>query len=100
MSRVGVTESRLASEIAQQQAELTRRERRYRGERPFPDLAGKTLLVIDDGLATGSTMEACPACALGRVMAVMVRGMSPESCGRLQRSLCCNDSSAPEPGQS
>ena len=38
--------------------ELSRQERRYRGERPFPEIRAKTVLLIDDGLATGSTMRA------------------------------------------
>ena len=43
---------------AAEQTELERRERSYRGERPFPDLRGKTVVLVDDGLATGSTMHA------------------------------------------
>ena len=38
--------------------ELARRERLYRGQRPPPDLSGRTVILIDDGLATGSTMRA------------------------------------------
>jgi predicted phosphoribosyltransferase len=38
--------------------ELRRREERYRGDRPFPDLAGKVVVLVDDGLATGATMRA------------------------------------------
>ena len=38
--------------------ELARRERAYRGDRPPPDVRGKTVLLVDDGLATGSTMLA------------------------------------------
>ncbi|WP_026923760.1 erythromycin esterase family protein [Glycomyces arizonensis] len=38
--------------------ELRRRERAYRGERPPPDVSGRTVLLVDDGLATGSTMRA------------------------------------------
>jgi predicted phosphoribosyltransferase len=41
-----------------EQEELERRERLYRDDRPFPDLRGKTLILVDDGLATGSTMQA------------------------------------------
>lgn len=41
--------------------ELSRREREYRGDRPFPSLGGKVAIVIDDGLATGSTMRAAVA---------------------------------------
>lgn len=38
--------------------ELRRREEQYRGERPFPELSGKTAILVDDGLATGATMRA------------------------------------------
>ncbi len=38
--------------------ELARRERAYRGERPYPDLHGRTVLLVDDGLATGASMKA------------------------------------------
>lgn len=41
--------------------ELERRERIYRGDRPEPDVKGKTLILIDDGLATGSTIRAAAA---------------------------------------
>jgi erythromycin esterase-like protein/predicted phosphoribosyltransferase len=43
---------------AKERRELERRERLYRGERPPPDLAGRTVILVDDGLATGSTMLA------------------------------------------
>lgn len=46
---------------ARQEEELRRRERLYRGDRVFPDVRGKTVLVVDDGLATGSTMRAAVA---------------------------------------
>jgi len=38
--------------------ELERRERAYRGDRPEPDVRGKKIILVDDGLATGSTMRA------------------------------------------
>jgi putative phosphoribosyl transferase len=38
--------------------ELQRRETAYRGDRPLPRLTGKRVIVVDDGLATGSTMQA------------------------------------------
>jgi putative phosphoribosyl transferase len=42
----------------QEQQELERRERLYRGDRPAPELRGATVILVDDGLATGSTMRA------------------------------------------
>jgi predicted phosphoribosyltransferase len=44
-------------------AEVERRERAYRGERPPPDLQGKTVILVDDGLATGASMRAAALAA-------------------------------------
>jgi len=43
---------------AREQSELGRREREYRGDRPAFDVKGRTGILVDDGLATGATMEA------------------------------------------
>lgn len=43
---------------ARETEELQRREQQYRGARPFPNLEGKTVVLVDDGLATGATMRA------------------------------------------
>ena len=45
--------------------ELQRRERDYRGDRPAPEVRGRTVILVDDGLATGATMRAAAA-ALGQ----------------------------------
>jgi putative phosphoribosyl transferase len=63
--------------------ELERRERTYRGDRPAPDVAGKTVILVDDGLATGSTMRAAAA-ALRRQqparIVVAVPVSAPQTC--------------------
>lgn len=46
---------------AGERAEIARRNERYRGGRPAPDVAAKTVIVVDDGLATGATMRAAIA---------------------------------------
>ncbi len=46
------------SVVERELRELERRERAYRGGRPEPDVTGKTVILVDDGLATGSTMRA------------------------------------------
>jgi putative phosphoribosyl transferase len=43
---------------AREETELQRREHLYRDDRPLPDVKGKTVILVDDGLATGSTMRA------------------------------------------
>lgn len=43
---------------AREQAELERREKLYRGERPYPELGGRAVILADDGMATGATMRA------------------------------------------
>jgi predicted phosphoribosyltransferase len=46
---------------AREWRELERRERAYRGDRPPPDVRGRTVILVDDGLATGSSMRAAVA---------------------------------------
>lgn len=53
-----VSPKALARVVAREQAELVRREQLYRGQRPALDLRGRTVIVVDDGLATGATMRA------------------------------------------
>jgi putative phosphoribosyl transferase len=53
----------LAAVEALERRELARRERAYRGARPAPSLAGRTVILVDDGLATGATMRAAIAAA-------------------------------------
>lgn len=58
LEMLGMTEDRLSSSVAQERMELHRREALYRGDRPAPRVAGRTVLVVDDGLATGVTARA------------------------------------------
>lgn len=53
-----IPERAIQEAAARERGELARRERLYRGDRPAPQLRGKTVLLIDDGLATGSSMYA------------------------------------------
>lgn len=55
---LGVDPRDLESLTRRERAELERRERAYRGDRPPPDVRGRTVILVDDGLATGSTMRA------------------------------------------
>src|SRR5438105_3977658 len=55
---LGITPEVIDAVAAREQGELERRERAYRDERPAPDVRGRTVILVDDGLATGSTMRA------------------------------------------
>ncbi len=55
---VGASQDYLKREIAYQKQEIERRLLFYRGERPAPEVAGKTVIVVDDGIATGFTFRA------------------------------------------
>lgn len=57
---------------ATEHEELVRRQRVYRGDRPDPELAGRTVILVDDGLATGATMRAAVAAARQRRPAAIV----------------------------
>ena len=75
---LGISEDTIASVAANEEQELSRRERLYRGDRPRPDVSDRTVILIDDGLATGSTMRAAVAALRRRgpariVVAVFVR---------------------------
>ena len=69
VSSLRIPEEYLKEETATQLEEIRRRMRVYRGDRPQPALAGRAAIVVDDGIATGSTMIAALRA---------VRGMQPE----------------------
>jgi putative phosphoribosyl transferase len=56
--RLGIPEELIPRAIADELRELERREAAYRGDREPPQLEGKTVILVDDGLATGATMRA------------------------------------------
>ncbi|HEX6523394.1 MAG TPA: phosphoribosyltransferase [Streptosporangiaceae bacterium] len=58
LKRLGLTPEDLTGVVAAEEAELARRIRVYRGDRPLPDVAGRGVIVVDDGLATGVTARA------------------------------------------
>ncbi|MET8815017.1 phosphoribosyltransferase family protein [Streptomyces sp. NPDC004549] len=55
---LGLNEEKLAPDVARERTELHRREHLYRGDRPTPDLTARTVILVDDGLATGATARA------------------------------------------
>ena len=98
---MGIPQWAIERVTRQEQEELERRERQYRGDRPPLDVRGKTVILVDDGLATGSSMRAAAAAlrtagAARIVIAVPVA--SPATCDQLRAEgnevICAN---TPEP---
>ena len=55
---LGIPSSAVEQVVVRERLELERRDRLYRGGRPLPVLKSRTVILVDDGLATGATMEA------------------------------------------
>jgi predicted phosphoribosyltransferase len=58
ISALGISHQQIENIVARERSELIRREKLYRDSRPRPNLAGKTVILVDDGLATGASMHA------------------------------------------
>jgi putative phosphoribosyl transferase len=87
---LGLTPAILTSVAAIERQELARREQAYRGERPPVAVEGRTVILVDDGLATGSTMRAAVAALRRRHPAriiVAVPTAAPETCEELKQEV-------------
>ena len=83
----GIPDSAVEAVTREELAELERRERAYREGRPALDLHGVTAILVDDGLATGSTMRAAVQSARARQpsqVVVAVPVAAPDACEQLR----------------
>lgn len=84
--RLGVTQGQLQRVIAREEREVQRRENEYRDGAASHGVEGKTVILVDDGLATGATMSAAVMALrqarAGRILAAAPVGSS-EACNRL-----------------
>ncbi|MBD2678065.1 MULTISPECIES: phosphoribosyltransferase [Nostoc] len=84
---VNISDEVIARVAVQEERELERREQLYRGNRPFPDLRGRTVILVDDGLATGATMWAAVVAVRKQQPAAIVIAVpvaAPETCEQLE----------------
>ncbi|MCK4952712.1 phosphoribosyltransferase [Candidatus Bathyarchaeota archaeon] len=58
---LGVPKSYIEEECDRQRLEITRRLKLYRGDIPYPNLKGRVVIIVDDGIATGATIKAALA---------------------------------------
>ena len=73
---------------AEEERELARREWEYRDDRPPPDVAGRVVILVDDGLATGSTMRAAVLAVRERDPAAVIVAVpvgAAETCAAMNR---------------
>lgn len=83
---LGIDEQTLASVVRREERELARRELLYRGNAPRLPVTGRTVILVDDGLATGSTMRAAAAALRAQQPARLVVGVpiaAPATCRAL-----------------
>jgi putative phosphoribosyl transferase len=83
-----IPENVIEAVAAAEKRELERRERLYRGDRSPPDVRGRTVILVDDGLATGSTMRAAVLAlrqqGVARIVVAVPVG-APETCAEFER---------------
>ncbi len=87
VERLGIPDHMIDAVAEREQRELARRERLYRGGRPTLDVRGRTVILVDDGLATGATMHAAIAALRKLQPARIVVGVptaSPETCEEMR----------------
>jgi putative phosphoribosyl transferase len=87
MRILGIPQKALEAEVEMQLEELHRREMTYRGHTGAPDIMGRTVILIDDGIATGSTLRAAMQALRQqhpRKIIIAVPVAAPESCAELR----------------
>lgn len=85
---LGIPAPMIDAVAARERQELARRERLYRGGRPPPDVRGRTVILVDDGLATGATMHAAIEALRQQGPAsivVAVPTASPDTCEEMKK---------------
>src|SRR5882762_4064695 len=88
IGELGISQQTIDLVSEREQKELERRERLYRGDRPAPTIEGRIVIIVDDGLATGSTMKAAVQAVARQKAARLIIAVPTapvETCEQLKR---------------
>jgi len=88
VAALGIADDELKAVVERETRELERREQAYRGARPRPAIAGKCVILVDDGVATGATVRAAVAALRSQQPARLVIAVPvapPDTVERLRR---------------
>jgi putative phosphoribosyl transferase len=97
----GIDEAMIEDIVASETRELERRESLYRGDRPYPELHEREVIIVDDGMATGATMRAAVQSVRSRVPAKLLTAVPTASAQAVQSveemvdQVICLDTPAP-----
>ena len=87
IAKLGISADEVEQVLAREQRELVRREVLYRGEAPAPQVRERTVILVDDGIATGATMRAAASLMCQqqpRRLVIAAPVASPSTCRQLQ----------------
>ena len=101
LAQFGISDADVEAVVAKETREMERRQQLYRGNRPAPSLRGRSVILVDDGLATGSTMLAAVRhvrAAQPEKIVVAVPVASTQACSRFRKEADeCICLATPEP---
>ena len=90
VDRLGLSLADIDRVARQEWAELQRRERAYRGSRPPPEIEGRSVILVDDGLATGASMRAAAQAVSQQKPAKLIVAVpvaAPETCDEFRNEV-------------
>lgn len=90
VNKLNIPDDIISTATSREREELRRREQAYRDDRPAPHIANQTVILVDDGLATGTTMQAAIKAVKSQQPAkvvVAVPTAAPQTCRAIEREV-------------